>query len=202
MKISRREVFSFAAGAAFLATGPAWAKASAGESGQIYLIRGLLNVFSTGLDGLHTELAKEGIKSQTTALSDPHGFATIIASDYRSSRSGRPVILVGHSLGADDAIHTAAELDKMGVPVALLVTLDAMTRGPVTANVRRAVNYYSGLGVSGPLKSAPGFKGKLLNVDVVNGRNAIKGVGHLDIDKNQELHRRVIREIKAVLHRH
>jgi len=199
--ISRRNLMAFAAGAVSLAFLPASADAATQRSGQIYLVRGLANIFSTGLDGLRDELARQGIRSETVALSDPASQAMIIASRYRSSADGRPVILVGHSLGADEVVHVAAELDKMKVPVTLLFTLDASVRGPVTANVRRAVNYYSGLGFSGPLKPGEGFRGKLVNVDVTNGGNAIKGVGHLNIDKSAEVHRRVIAEIKQALHR-
>lgn len=198
--LSRRAVLSFAVLTFSATMAPFEADAARGSHGQIYLIRGLANIFSTGLNVLQTELAKQGIKAETRSLSTPQSLAQSIADLYRSSRTERPVILVGHSFGADEAINTAAQLQKLKIPVALVVTFDPTIHGPLTGNVHRAINFYSGgKAIWGKVEPARDFKGRLLNVDTAKGKNAIPGIDHFNIEKNEKLHQWAIREIKAAL---
>lgn len=173
-----------------------------GGHGQVVLIRGLANVFSTGLDSLASELKKEGIEARPVSLSNSAARATTIARAYRASPANRPVILVGHSFGADQALEISRDLEKRGVPVALIVTFDPTSKGPVPANVRRAVNMYTGgKEIWAPVAPAPGFRGQLVNMDVKNGSDAVAGVNHFNVEKAERLHKIAIREIKSALRR-
>ena len=102
-----------------------------------------------------------------------------------------PIILIGHSLGADAVMEMAAYLGKKGVPVALVVPFDGTDSYPASANVARVLNltkhYYMSRG--------PGFHGSLLNVDLRNDPN----IDHLNIDKSPRLHARVIAEVLALV---
>ena len=211
---SRRSVLSALAvcclatacsGSAGTGSGPAGANAAPARADggpQVILIRGLANIFSTGLDTLAGELNKAGIPARSTSLGDPQARARAISTAYAASRRNRPVILVGHSYGADEAIRIAGALDTLGVPVALLITFDPTIKGPVTRNVRRALNFHTADdGIWSPITAVPGYKGTLVNRNVKNGKNAVGDVNHFNVEKSGALHAVAVREIKAALRR-
>ena len=169
-------------------------------NGQVFLIRGFANIFSTGLDTLGKELKALGIRAEVLPLQERNRFAKRIADSYRQSRQGRPIILIGHSLGADETYAVARELQKSKIPVALVVSFDPTGKGPVPGNVKHAINFYTGgEAIWSPVTPAADFKGKLQNVNLRTGEDAIQGVGHFNVEKNKHLHDRTIREIKSVL---
>ena len=94
---------------------------------HVYLIRGLMNVFSLGLDSIADKLRKRGINAtvhnhlEWIALSD---------EAIQACKSGREsqIILVGHSLGASAVVDMAQRLSQAGVQAGLVVSLDPVTR--------------------------------------------------------------------------
>ncbi|RKE84508.1 thioesterase domain-containing protein [Rhizobium sp. AG855] len=170
------------------------------KTGQVYLIRGFANIFSTGLDTLGKQLAADGVKAEVLSLPNTDAFARRIAEKYRASKDARPIVLVGHSLGADMTFAVARALEPMKIPVALIISFDPTGKGPVPRNVKKALNYYTGgETLWSPVTPMPGFKGDLANINLRQGDTAIKGIGHFNIDKNPGLHDRTIRDIKAAL---
>jgi hypothetical protein len=70
----------------------------------------------------------------------------------------------------------------------LLVTFDPVWVSKVSAGPRRVLNFYLAFGIWGrSLGAAPGFTGKIENVDV-----GPLGVTHFDIEKSAALHARVL----------
>src|SRR5690606_3520544 len=120
------------------------------------------------------------------------GIAARIEARYARDKRALPIVLVGHSFGADAVVYLAQELNKKKIPVALIVTFDVVTDVTVPPNVRRVVNFYT-RGFGHLLQGAPGFKGRLENVDA---RAEDPGIGHLNIEKSPRLHTRTIREIR------
>lgn len=173
------------------------AAAKTQSHGSVYLFLGLLNVFSTGLDTLSDELKAQGVPN--TVMN--YGGWMVPASDVearydRRASKARPIVLIGHSFGADAAISMSAALAKKKIPVDLVVLFDATARQPVPANVRHLINFYSATdGIGKVLKPAKGFHGRIDNVNVDKLHEAI---GHLDIEKQESLHKRVIREVLAL----
>ena len=57
----------------------------------------------------------------------------------------QPVVLIGHSIGADEAVETAEDLRKLGICVDLLVQIESIGIGDEVkpANVERGVNIWS-----------------------------------------------------------
>lgn len=168
--------------------GDAVAAPKRGGGTQVYLLRGIFNV-SVGLDALAVKLSRRGVRTAVHG----HGEAALVAdkviSDYRSGRV-RTIIMVGHSLGAAAATLIAERLQKVGIPVALIVSLDPVSALPVPANVRRVVNFY--LPASGSaLAAGPGFRGAMRNIDM-QGEN---GMDHMTIQSMESMHRRVMSEI-------
>lgn len=168
--------------------------AAAQAKGQVYLLRGLANVFSLGMDTLGRKLTDEGIAAKTLNHASWRGIADEIAADYRGKRRIGPVAIVGHSIGATAATLLTAQLAEQGIPVALLVTYDPSFEVTVSKNVRRAVGFHT---PSFPgLKPGSGFRGSLENV-LVNSA----GVNHITIDKAGSVHDRTIVEVKRAFRR-
>jgi hypothetical protein len=179
----------FAAAIALLCCSPAFA----GEP-RVLLLRGWFGVFSTGMDGLADELKSKGIKAQVAG----HLYwSTAIKEIVRDRAAGKtgPLVLVGHSQGANNVIDMARSLEKQKIPVDLLVTLAPFMQDPVPANVMRVVNFYQSPGWGAPLTADRGFHGKLSNINVGDDWT----IAHVSIDKSARIHGEIAREIVAVV---
>ena len=166
--------------------------------GSIYLMRGLANVFSLGLDTLNSKLHARGVNSIVLNYASWMSIAGKIEQRYKADKNALPVVLMGHSFGADSTLLLAAELAKNKIPVALIVNFDAVHNIKVPANVRHVVNFYELTGNGLALSGGPGFRGRLENIDVSKVDNTI---GHLNIEKSPRLHTRAIAEVLRVLGR-
>jgi pimeloyl-ACP methyl ester carboxylesterase len=162
------------------------------ESGaaRVYLLHGWMNVFSLGMDDLAQKLERNGIPSSVRNHAEWQQLAEEIAARYRAG-DRRPIILIGHSLGADAALLMGEHLGRLGVPVALIVLFDGTQPMAVTENVARVMNITQRVYITG----GPGFRGELINFDV--SRDA--SIAHTTIDKSARLHAVVIDKIKSVI---
>lgn len=152
---------------------------------HVYLVRGIFDV-SVGLDALALELRRLGVASSVYSHTQSGAVAADAISDYRSGRARR-IVLIGHSMGGGAVLSVADELNDAGVPVSLLIALDPTAPGPVTANVRRAVDFYIA-GSGAVLAAAPGFHGRLENIDV----GGIPGMDHMAVQSMPVMHGRMI----------
>ena len=115
-------------GALCLAIALLWSSATKAET-RVYLLRGWFGVFSTGLDSLAAELRSKGIKAETVGhLAWKTTVSNIIK--WHASGSSGPLVLVGHSQGANNVIDMARLLQRENIPVDLLVTLAPAGAGP------------------------------------------------------------------------
>jgi thioesterase domain-containing protein len=93
---------------------------NAQASGHVYLLRRLAGIFSTGLDVLDEKLIQRGYNATIHGHLDYEALGTEAA---RLQKSGKgPIVIMGHSLGADAAIFMAEKMKALGAPVALVVT--------------------------------------------------------------------------------
>jgi len=168
--------------------------------GTIILMRGLANIFSLGLDNLNDQLHAKGVtNSVVTSYADWSDLANQIASEYRQNRGHTtPIILMGHSFGADATLEIADALADKGVPVNLIINFDAVSETVVPKNVQHVINFYESHDNGLALTPAPGFKGKLENIDVVK---LDPNIGHLNIEKSQRLHALAISAVLRLLNR-
>jgi len=157
---------------------------------HVYLLRGLLNIFSLGMDSLAEQLNKRGVYATVDNHADWQSLADSAAANYKAGKEG-PIILIGHSLGADAVMEMAAYLGRRGVPVALVVPFDGTGAYAASANVARVLN----LSQHYWMTRGPGFHGSLINVDLRGDPN----IDHLNIDKSPRLHARVIAEVLAIV---
>jgi hypothetical protein len=167
----------------------------AASRAHVYLLRGLMNIFSLGMDTLGAELSRRGVYTTVDNHADWQSLADGAAARYKAGTEG-PIILIGHSLGADAVMEMAAYLGRKGVPVALVVPFDGTQSLYASSNVQRVLNLtqrdyaYA--------RGGPGFHGSLVNVNVSGDPN----IDHLTIDKSPRLHARVIAEVLAIVGSH
>jgi hypothetical protein len=159
---------------------------------HVYLFRGLADVYSLGMNTLADELNARGVAASAHSHTDWKPIANAAAANYKAGKEG-PIILVGHSLGADAVMEMADYLGDKGVPVALLVPFDGTQSFPVPGNVARCINFtqrdYA------MMRRGPGFRGTLTNVDLSGDTS----IDHVTIDKSPRLHAQVISEVLAIV---
>ena len=163
-------------------------------SAHVYLLRGVLNIFSLGLDQIAARLRAQGIPVTVANFVSWSSLADEAAAEYRSGRV-RNIILVGHSSGATALPDMVARLGQLGVPVKLAIGLDSVFRTRLAGHAERYINFYVASGAGEPVARTKDFRGALENVDV----QGVPGVGHLSIDKNEIMQQRVITAIDAVV---
>jgi hypothetical protein len=170
------------------------APASGGTGAHVYLLRGVLNVFSLGLDEIAAQLQAQGIPVTVVNYLGWSSVADEAAAEYRSGRT-KTIILVGHSSGATILPDMVARLDQLGAPVKLAIGLDSVFRTSLSGRVGKYINFYIANGNGEPVAPTPQLRGSLENVNVQN----VPGVGHVTIDKNEIIQRKVIAAIDSVV---
>jgi len=174
-----------------LGTNPGAAESRA----HVYLLRGLMNIFSLGMDTLSEQLNRRGVYATVHGYGEWQSLADRAAVDFKAGKEG-PIILIGHSLGADAVMEMAAYLGRKGIPVALVVPFDGTQSFAASDNVARVLNLtqrdYA------YMRKGPGFHGTLANVDV----SSDPSIDHINIDKSPRLHARVVSEVLAVVGGH
>lgn len=160
---------------------------------HVYLLRGLLNIFSLGMDDLAQKISARGIRATVHNHAEWQSLADEIAAKYTAGDRGA-IVLIGHSLGADAVMFMGEYLGKKGVPVALIVPFDGTGSFSASRNVARVMNLtqrdYA------RMTRGSGFRGELNNIDVTH-----MGVGHIDIDKSARLHTMVVNKVVGVVGR-
>jgi hypothetical protein len=159
---------------------------------HVYLLRGLMNIFSLGMDTLAEKIQHRGIYATVHNYSEWQSLADHAAAAYHAGTEG-PIIIIGHSLGADAVVEMSAYLGRKGVPVALAVPFDGTQSFATPSNVGRVLNLTHA--DYGRVYRGAGFHGSIANVDVSSDRN----IDHLNIDKSARLHAQVIGAILAVV---
>jgi hypothetical protein len=166
-----------------------WSSVSKAET-RAYLMRGWFGVFSTGLDTLAEELRSKGIQAETVGHLAWKSTVSNIIKDHAAGKSG-PLVLVGHSQGANNVIDIARLLQRENIPVDLLVTLAPAGQDPIPGNVVRAINYYNSPGWGAPVTADASYRGKLTNINL----GGDIGIYHMAIDKNPRIQAEIERAI-------
>lgn len=162
---------------------------------HVLLLRGLFGVFSTGLDSIASQLKAKGIEAEVAGHLH---WSTAITEIERGRSAGEtgPLILVGHSQGANNVIDIARSLKSHNITVDLLVTLAPSQQNPIPTNVVKAINYYQAGGWGNALVPDQGFHGKIVNVNLADDPT----ISHISIDKDPKIQAEIVREIAAVAH--
>ena len=160
---------------------------------HVYLMRGLLNIFSLGMDQLAAQIQRRGIAAGVYNHSVAGTVVDRIVQEYHAGDHG-PYILIGHSLGADAIMTMAQQLDRQGVPVALVVPFDGTASYAAPANVACVLNLTQRKYAY--MVAGAGFHGKLSNVDVSSDTS----IDHFTIDKSPRLQAKALSSVLQAVH--
>lgn len=160
------------------------AKIKPTRPGEIYLLRGLANIFSLGLDDAGKQFSKHGFENCVFNHKHWRALADDIVERSREKQISFPIIIVGHSLGANAAPLMANLIGKHNIPVSYVVMMDPVESRTVGKNVLEIVNLYLPKRKDTLLYAGPDFTGKLENINL---KKYGKTFDHFNIDNNKPL---------------
>ncbi|MEO0328652.1 MAG: hypothetical protein AAF217_08650 [Pseudomonadota bacterium] len=160
------------------------------RTGEIYLLRGLANIFSRGMDALGVKMVRQGLDARVYNHAAWRDLAENIVLRAKKKQVSYPIVIMGHSLGANASANMAKYLGDRGVRVEYVVAFDPTVPTSVGKNVKRVVNLYiPNDDNSNVISRAPGFRGSLKNVNV----RGVRGVTHMTVEKDSSFHADVIK---------
>jgi predicted alpha/beta hydrolase family esterase len=175
------------------------------HAGNVYLLRGFIGIWSYGIDHLGEKINAAGVRASVFQEDQWSEVAQTIIEKYRSDPNHEPLVLIGHSYGADDVVKIAKRLQQHGIEVDLVITLDPVTPPAVPANIRLCYNIYQ----PNMLDALPFFRGvalapedpsqmNLQNVNIRAERRDLlePGTDHFNIEKNQLIHAEVVAKVR------
>ncbi|HRD71286.1 MAG TPA: hypothetical protein PK657_14230 [Legionella sp.] len=172
------------------------------KKGQVHTMRGGLGIFSIGMNQLRDKVSdRYKMQAYSTMWYNAGDVTRFIVKNYYKEKVHSPIILVGHSLGANEQIKVARNLNELGIPVALLVTVDAVSQTIVPPNVHYALNVYK----PGYVPMFSGLKLRAVNPDktIINNLNvnSLKEVqvNHFTIDKDKVVQAIILDKVDKVL---
>lgn len=159
------------------------------RTGEIYLLRGLANVFSRGMDTMGAKMVRAGLDARVYNHSIWKSLADNIIARKKKKQVSYPIIIMGHSLGGNASALMAKYLGDNNVKVKYVVTFDPTVTTYVGRNINRVVNFYLPNDAnSNIVKKATGFRGALKNINV----RGVRGLTHTTIEKDSNFHNQVI----------
>jgi hypothetical protein len=179
------------------------------RAGKVFCGRGWLGVFSTGMMTLADRIdTVVGVSAVSTADMEYPRLQEWLVSEYKKGNLSEPLVLLGHSWGADDMIRVSQHLQENGIQVDLLVLIDPVTPPLVPPNVKRVYCVYK----SHPETDAlPFWRGvpasvqdpkatELENIDLRYAKVDFdtSEISHPYVDKNKGVQDMCIAEIKKV----
>ena len=172
------------------------------REGQVYTMRGLGGVFSRGMNRLEDTLENDySIRTSSTIWYKANKLSDFIIENHRNKTLQGPIILIGHSLGANDQIKVAKNLARAEIPVALLITVDAVAPIEVPPNVKHVFNIYKpGLVpmISGrALRATDPERTEINNFNVMTLKNIY--LNHITIDKNKTIQKIMLDKVLATM---
>ena len=184
-------------------------KGSPTDSGQVYMLRGLFNIFSLGMDTMGQDLRDRGVFVEVHSGPSWRRMAKKITADREQGVKTGPLVISGHSWGADDAVRLARRLGKNGVPVDGLVLVDPTTPPKIPPNVQLCVNFYRSRPstdwmpwLRGVAVEAESPSTEIVNVDLrtSEAHSDIGGkVNHFTIEANPEVQELVVSAVLSII---
>ncbi len=159
------------------------------RTGEVYLLRGLANVFSRGMDAMGAKMVRAGLDARVYNHSSWRALADNIIARNKKKQVSYPIVIMGHSLGGNASALMAKYLGENNIKVQYVVAFDPTVTTYVGKNINRVINFYlPNDSNSNVVKKAPGFRGALKNINV----RGVRGLTHTTIEKDSNFHNQVI----------
>lgn len=164
------------------------------RTGEIYLMRGLANVFSRGIDKLASQMRGSGYDAVNFSYAQWQPVAQDIIFRAKRKRISYPIIIIGHSLGGNESSKFANHLAEQGVKVDRVFTFDPVETGYVGKNIGKVVNYYLPKEANNIILAKDGFTGSIENRDVTVDPE----ITHTNVDKNAQFQGEILADIGSI----
>ena len=159
------------------------------RTGEVYLLRGLANVFSRGMDAMGAKMIRVGLDARVYNHSSWRALADNIIARNKKKQVSYPIVIMGHSLGGNASALMAKYLGDNNIKVQYVVAFDPTVTTYVGKNINRVINFYlPNDSNSNVVKKGPGFRGALKNINV----RGVRGLTHTTIEKDSNFHNQVI----------
>ena len=159
------------------------------RTGEVYLLRGLANVFSRGMDTMGAKMVRAGLDARVYNHSVWRSLADNIIARNKKKKVSYPIVIMGHSLGGNASSLMAKYLGENNIKVQYVVSFDPTITTYVGKNVNRVINFYlPNDSNSNVVKRGPGFRGALKNINV----RGVRGLKHTTIEKDSNFQNQVI----------
>jgi hypothetical protein len=165
---------------------------------EVYLIRGFANVFSRGMDQMTAQLRARGVNAKSLSNGAWRSVAQDIIKRQAQGRVSYPIIILGHSVGGQEAPRFANTLGQAGIPTALVVGVDPgfAAPPPFSKGAQRVVNYWIQGGARGnPYRATSGFSGNIQNIDI----RSFSAADHVGIDKDPRVQSRIVAQVLSTV---
>ena len=171
-------------------------------AGNVYLLRGFIGIWSFGINDIGKRIREAGIRASVYQEDQWGEVCNAIIAEYENNPSHEPLIIIGHSYGADDALKMAKKLQQHNINVDLIITLDPVTPPRVPTNIRLCYNIYQ----PGLFDMLPFFRGvkldaedphNLQNVNIRAERRDLlePNTDHFNIEKNKLIHVEIVKKV-------
>jgi hypothetical protein len=145
------------------------------------------------------QLQSRGVNAKAYSNGQWSGLAQDIIRRNKAGSVSYPIVIMGHSVGGQEAPQMANTLAKAGIPVALVVGFDPgfAPPPPFTAGSPRVVNFWiKGSARGNPYRSTGSFSGSIENIDI---RGFAPNVDHVQIDKDSRIQSRAVSLVLATV---
>lgn len=161
---------------------------------RVFLMRGLAQTVSEGVDHLSAKLTRAGYRNSVHGYGDWPAIANAIMAERRAGGGSAGAVVVGHSLGANSVVALVNALAQSNVEIDLAVTFDPTVDLVVEGGVRRFLNFYQSDNGWGRAVGAGPRANPVENIDL----KAMEHLTHFTLDRDASVHERVMAAIRRV----
>ena len=173
------------------------------NAGNVYLLRGFIGIWSFGINDITKKINDSGVRANVYQENQWDEVCNAIIAKYQNNPNHEPLVVIGHSYGADDALKMAKKLQQHNITIDLVITLDPVTPPKVPTNIRLCYNIYQ----PSALDMLPFFRGvpleaeetgNLQNVNIRGDRRDLlePNTDHFNIEKNTLIHAEIVKKVK------
>lgn len=162
--------------------------ASPAAAEEVYLFRGGFDIFSTGMNQMAAELRAKNVKASSHSFMAWQSIANDIVRRSAEKKVSYPVIVLGHSFGADVVADFANYLGQHGIPTELVIGFDPNGTRVFTSGAKRVVNYRSSR--TDRYVKGEGFRGTISQIDAKQ-----YGANHFTIEQVKAVQELAMKEV-------